>query len=282
MSSTKIAVNLQEPHHHPSAGFATRLEPHDDREQEEILRSAAEARQTSLVAARLDRYLDPQPDTPYPLEYAFYLGGDLRDRVVVELGCGSGENLLIAAQRGGRVTGIDISPDLLSLADSRLKLAGATARLREASAYDTGLPSASVDVVFCIAILHHLELPRARAEILRILRPNGMVIVSEPVRDSKIYDRVRRLFRVRTEEDSFFERPLTSAVLSEFAAGFTRTARRRFRLPLIPLLHWAGSERSPRIWRLDRWLLRDLPVLQRYATIEVSRLECPPDPSAVV
>jgi ubiquinone/menaquinone biosynthesis C-methylase UbiE len=46
------------------------------------------------------------------------------------------------------------------------------ADLRVGSAYETGLPDASVDVVFCMSLLHHLQIDRVKNEIVRILKLN--------------------------------------------------------------------------------------------------------------
>jgi SAM-dependent methyltransferase len=98
------------------------------------------------------------------------------------------------AQRGANVIGIDISPDLVQLARLRLSSYGLAATLQTGSAYSTGLPNASVDVVFSMALLHHLDLPVARNEIYRILRPGGLFILREPIRFSRTMNSLRRLF----------------------------------------------------------------------------------------
>jgi hypothetical protein len=54
-----------------------------ERNQAEIERSAAEAEKVvlkPLERAQIDRYLNPPADTPYGLEYAFYLLGDVRGK----------------------------------------------------------------------------------------------------------------------------------------------------------------------------------------------------------
>src|SRR5450631_2515943 len=124
-----------------------------ERDRAEIERSAEEARRTILTGtdrAQISRYLGPPSDTAYPLEYAFYLVGDIRGKTVLDLGCGTGENIVPLVSRGAQVVGIDLSPDLIALAQLRLRNAGLEAELRVGSAYDTGLESGSVDIVFCI------------------------------------------------------------------------------------------------------------------------------------
>src|SRR5690349_19717603 len=116
-----------------------------NRDASEIARSASEARKTVLRNVNLERYQAPPPDTCYPLEYAFHLLGDVHGKLVLDLGCGSGEETIPLRQRGARVIGIDISRDLLEVAQRRLQKYGLDADLRVRSAYDTQLPDGSVD-----------------------------------------------------------------------------------------------------------------------------------------
>ena len=154
--------------------------------QEELRRSAHVAKITEMRPIDCERYLNPPSDTAYPLEYAYSLLGDIHDKVVLDMGCGAGENLVILAKRGGRVTGLDLSPELVAIASERLRRHGVQATLKVSSAYDTGLDTGSVDVVFCMVVLHHLDLAKVRTEIQRILRPGGSFILREPVRDSAV------------------------------------------------------------------------------------------------
>ena len=94
----------------------------------------------SIVIARLDpaesaRHLHPSRTMPYPLEYAFYLLGDVAGKHVLELGCGSGENTVPLCQRGAHVLGIDVSSELIALAKQRLRQAGLAAELKAGSGY---------------------------------------------------------------------------------------------------------------------------------------------------
>lgn len=242
-----------------------------ERDRIEVERSAAEARGAVLAPVEVDRYLDPPADTPYGLEYAFYLLGDIRDKTVLDLGCGSGENLVPLAKRGADVIGIDISPELMQLARQRLSSYGMAATLQEGSAYATGLPDESVDVVFSMALLHHLDLPAARHEIHRILRPGGLFILREPIRFSRTMNSLRRLFPAPKADISDYEHPMTRAELSIVTQGFTLVAQRTFRLPFVPLLIKFKVLRR-QAWKTDRWLLRHLPALEHFATGKVMSL----------
>jgi len=247
------------------------LDSLSERDRVEVERSAAEARSVVLAPVDVDRYLDPPADTPYGLEYAYHLLGDIRGKTVLDLGCGTGENLVPLAKRGAQVIGIDISPDLIQLAQQRINSYGLTATVRPGSAYDTELPDESVDVVFSMALLHHLDLPKARNEIYRILRPGGLFILREPIRFSRTMNSLRKLFPAPEADISDYEHPMTRDELATVTQGFTLLAQRTFRLPYVPLLLKVNLLRE-HIWKSDRWLLKHFPDLEHFATGKVMSL----------
>jgi SAM-dependent methyltransferase len=207
------------------------------------------------------------------LEYAFYLLGNVQGKLVLDLGCGSGEEVVPLRQRGARVIGMDISPDLIAIASERLQKYGLDAELKIASAYDTGLPDQSVDVVFCMSLLHHLQLDRVKDEICRILKPDGLFIFKEPIRFSWTMRQLRRLFPAR-EDVSEFEYPLNSKQVNALVEGFEVLASRSFRTPFVALL--MRTIKAPRLLKpilvCDAWMLGHFPVLAHWATIRVMAL----------
>ncbi len=252
------------------------------RDQSEILRSASEAAKadlTTLAQSELERYRNPPASTPYGLEYAFHLLGDVRNKTVLDLGCGQGENSIALMAREAYVIGLDISPELIEIARKRRRKSGYSAfgsMLLCESAYETGLPENSVDVIFCIALIHHLEIPKVQKEMLRILKPGGFVILKEPIRFSRAYAWLRSFFPEQADV-SDFEHPLTQEELEVMCWPFKTECLRYFRLPFVPLVarsivktlfpkaeHWA-IRWSARF--LERW-----PSLEKYATEVVVRL----------
>src|SRR5258708_1062884 len=101
---------------------------------------------------------------------------------VLDLACGTGiMSHWIAKQVGptGTVVGGDISRDQLAYARTQGAHGEASRRPEfvELNAYDTGLPSASFDMVHCRLLLCHLEQPAdALREIHRLLKPGGVVV----------------------------------------------------------------------------------------------------------
>lgn len=240
------------------------------REAEEIRRSAEDAKKVDLEGFEIDRYLRTHRDTAYSLEYAFWLLGEVRGKLVVDLGCGAGQNSAVLAAMGARVIGLDLSPHLLEIARKRVR----GADFREASALETGIPPGSVDVVFGIAILHHLPLDQARDEVFRILRPGGIGIFHEPVQNSRGMAFLRKCIPIQTGEISAFERPFRDRELDDFCAPFELAAQRRFRLPFVKLFKIMLPRLTGLACRTDRLLLK-IGSLEHFATVRVFKLVKP-------
>jgi SAM-dependent methyltransferase len=250
-------------------------------ERAEVERSAVEARLTPEPSLRISsrnlaRYDRPPADTVYPLEYSYHLLGDVRGLRIIDYGCGSGANSVLLAQRGAHVSGIDISPDLVTLAKRRMKINGRAngASFLVCSGYDLPFADASIDVVFGIAILHHLDLAKASPEIARVLRPGGRAIFQEPVRNSRLVRAIRPWIPYRQPDLSPFERPLTDRELRDFSRPFTSVRQRAFLLP-----HVAIGQKLPIVkrhveflYRSDAAMLRGMPALAHYAGIRVLEL----------
>ena len=244
------------------------------RECAEIARSASEAKKfvfTGINHAQIERYLDPIATTPYPLEYAFHLLGNIRNKIVVDLGCGTGENIVPLATMGADATGIDISPDLIQLALQRIATSKVSARAIVGSAYDTGFENESVDVIFCVALIHHLDIPRVRDEMHRILKKGGFIVLSEPVRFSKFYDLVRKTLPAQ-EDTSEFEHPLTRLELDCMGGAFTREKQRLFRLPFVAISLRLFHGLNNLSYKVSDWIIQTCPAFEHFATNVVVRL----------
>ena len=256
----------------------TKVEEIQKWESVEVERSASEARRKDADDLRvgkhiIQRYANPSAETAYSLEYAYHLLGDVTGQTVLDYGCGLGDNSVLLASRGARVIGVDISPELIELAQRRLDQHGLGEQtdFRVGSAHELPLADASVDVVFGMAILHHLDLTLSSQEVLRILKKGGRAIFSEPVRNSSTIKLVRSLIPYRQPDVSPFERPLTDAELDEYSAGFASTRGRTFALPFVNLLEVLRAPVIARRWatRLDGMILRRAPFLRRYASVRV-------------
>lgn len=248
-------------------------------EEAEIKRSSAEASHVDLKSLRINdthRYLNPPSSTPYPLEYCCHLLGDIRGQTVLDLGCGTGENTLILALHGAKVYALDISQELVELARKRLEINNASTanvHFMVGSAHEIDLPDDSVDLVFGIAILHHLDLNLVSKEVFRILKNSGRAIFQEPVRDSAVIRFIRDLIPYRAADISPFERPLTTDELKQFSAPFRNFRIRAFDLPHVSLAGVLAPKLIPVAHKSDRKILDAIPFLGRYAAVRVFQVE---------
>lgn len=124
-----------------------------------------------------------------------YLRGEyLRDIVrsvgkgnrVVELGCGTGWLCILLAGLGCRqVVGYDFSATQIQIARERAKEAGLEGKVTFVVADAAKLPSSTeIDAIIIHAFLHHLSVAEITCVVElahRILRPDGKLIVVEPV-----------------------------------------------------------------------------------------------------
>ena len=258
------------------AFYNERVQNIDRWERAEVERSAVEASLTADSSLRVStrtftRYERPGADSPYPLEYSYHLLGDVAGLRILDFGCGSGSNTVLLANRGAHVWGFDISEDLLRIAQRRMRLNGRAgeADFIVASAHQLPFPDESIDIVFGIAILHHLDLELVSKEIHRVLRVGGRAIFQEPVRNSPAVRLVRSLIPYRQPDVSPYERPLTAAELRSFAEPFTSFRTRAFRLPHVALaekLPIVKKKIAP-VYRSDRALLGSFPALTYYAGV---------------
>lgn len=104
---------------------------------------------------------------------------------VLDLACGTGElaKLILAKNPQQQITGIDLSKDMLEVAKKKLK-AYPNISLYNTSAASLPIADKSFDIVVCANAFHFFEFPQqVLAEIKRVLKPGGKVIIVDWCRD---------------------------------------------------------------------------------------------------
>ncbi len=105
-----------------------------------------------------------------------------RDALVLDAGCGVGYHTLALARRGYRCVGIDISDTILDQARGNVARAGLGERVsfQSESLEELSFPDHTFDMVHCRGVLMHIpEWERALAQLCRVLKPSGKIVVLE-------------------------------------------------------------------------------------------------------
>lgn len=104
---------------------------------------------------------------------------------VLDAGCGTGNFSLKLARMGYEVTGIDISPDMLDIARSKAIRSGYSIRFLKMDLTGLDFPDHSFDKVLSMAAWEFVPDPqRGFAELWRVLKPGGSLIIGTINRDS--------------------------------------------------------------------------------------------------
>lgn len=151
-----------------------------------------------------------------PLAVADLSPGD----VVLDLGSGAGLDVLLSARRvgpTGKAYGLDMTPEMLALAEANRREAGATnVEFLTGTIEAIPLPAASVDVVISNCVINlSVDKPAVFAEAFRVLRPGGRFGVTDVVAQDHLTPQDRR---ERGKEVGCIAGALTFA---EYRAGLT-------------------------------------------------------------
>jgi SAM-dependent methyltransferase len=226
------------------------------------------------LAATLDPLTMP-PEPLGPLEVAMLDAARISPGAsVLDLGCGSGDLSVHLLALGADVTGLDLSPGMVALAEARIRAfaGGRTAALVASPVETMDLDSDAFDVVVGRFILHHLDLSRAAPQIARVLRSGGRAVFMENSARNPILMAARRhvagrfgVPRLGTEDEA----PLSAAQIVALAPHFAGVELSYpvfefFRIFDRQVLRFRSPRASRILQRMDRAAGRFRP-LQRYS-----------------
>ena len=174
---------------------------------------------------------------------AFAELGAVRGKGVLDYGCGHGMAAVVLARAGARVSAFDLSPGYVAEAEHRAAVNGVSAEFRTADAEHLPYADNSFDAVWGNAILHHLDLHRAGAELHRVLKPGGVAIFCEPWGGNPLLSFARRRLPYPGKGRTPDERPLARRDLAPLRVHF-------------PKLRWRGHQLFGMIRRVraPRWV----------------------------
>lgn len=105
----------------------------------------------------------------------------LKNKRVLEVGCGYGSLSVYIAKKGAHVTGIDISSEAIKISRRNMRSNNQKMVLRQADGEDLPFKDESFDLVVCCETLEHIpDYKLAIDEIIRVTKKSGKILVTTP------------------------------------------------------------------------------------------------------
>jgi ubiquinone/menaquinone biosynthesis C-methylase UbiE len=108
------------------------------------------------------------------------LAGDVRGRRALDAGCGDGSLSIALAKRGALVTGVDCDPAMLAEAREQARINRVDVGFREGRVENLPFEDGGFDLALAVTVLCFVpDIDRAMAEMARVLRPGGRLVLGE-------------------------------------------------------------------------------------------------------
>ncbi|MGN6667956.1 MAG: class I SAM-dependent methyltransferase [Trinickia sp.] len=166
---------------------------------------------------------------------------------VLDLGCGAGHASFACARHARSVVAYDLAEPMLATVATAARDRGlANIRTQQGSAERLPFADASFDWVVSRMSAHHWhDVPRALAEVRRVLKPGGRVLFIDVVgADSPLLDTHLQAIEVLRDGSHVRNYRADEWIAFFAAAGFTASVRERWRLP-IEYASWIARMRTP-------------------------------------
>ncbi len=138
------------------------------------------------------KYADPRNFWDWR-ELSAKLMGDLQGKVLLDYGCGMGEEAMYFAKLGATVTAIDISTVGIEITKKRAVFNNLEKNVEAIvmRVDPTKFDDSTFDIVHGLGILHHVNLESGLQEIHRILKPGGRAVFLEPMGNIRWVEKVK-------------------------------------------------------------------------------------------
>lgn len=215
------------------------------------------------------------------LRYIHTALGNVTNKKILDLGSGLGEVSVFFAINGAKITAVDVSLPMLSVTQALAKKYGVKVSTVQASIeHLSDKVHQKFDIVYVGNVFHHVDIPKALAEIKKVLKPEGVLILWEPVGYNPIINVYRRIaHKVRSHD----ERPFVMSDVSYFTTHFESVSVQWFWLTTLLIFlvmylqgrdpnkerYWKSVIKEEKIWSslyrpleaVDAKLLRLFPFL---------------------
>lgn len=169
------------------------------------------------------------------------------DADVLDLGCGAGHASFAGARHARSVVAYDLAEPMLATVAAAARERGlGNIRTQQGSAERLPFADASFDWIVSRMSAHHWhDVPRALAEVRRVLKPGGRVLFIDVAgADSPLLDTHLQAIEVLRDGSHVRNYRADEWIAFFVAAGFTASVRERWRLS-IEFAPWIARMRTP-------------------------------------
>lgn len=193
---------------------------------------------------------------------------DVVGKTAVVVGCSEGGVTPLARRGAQSVIGIDIADEAIHRLKAAIEREGLSERALAVvmNAESLDLAAASVDVICCAGVLHHLDVGKAARSWSRVLRPSGKVVMIEPMAWHPVVALYRMLTPSMRTPDEHPLKPADVEILREHFGsvrmrGYVLTSVASVLFTLWPRATSVRHSVLRHLERLDDRLLRWFPFL---------------------
>lgn len=112
---------------------------------------------------------------------SFLESNSIKNKSVLEIGCGYGSLSVYLSKLGGKVTGVDISSEAIKISKKNAMLFNQKIKYLESNAINLPFKDNSFDLVVCCDTLEHIpDYNKAIDEIIRVSKSSGKIIITTP------------------------------------------------------------------------------------------------------
>ena len=147
-----------------------------------------------------------------------YKIGDLRDKKILDLGCGAGEAAVYFAKKGARSVAVDISQNMLALVKEVARRHDVSVQTERCYSHELCFEDESFDIVYAANILHHVDIESALKDASRVLKKGGIFVSYDPLAYNPLINIYRRIVREKRTKD---EHPFSRSDIKIFNKYFS-------------------------------------------------------------
>lgn len=159
--------------------------------------------------------------------------GDLKGKILLDLGCGAGESSVFFARKGAHCYAADCSQGMIALTRKLALLHGVEINTCLTNAVELPFANNVFDIVYAANLLHHVDVHKTLMEIYRVLKPEGKSCTWDPLRHNPLINLYRLMATGVCTAD---EHPLDINIIGAVKKIFTDVVFDTFWLATLWLL----------------------------------------------